>query len=659
MKNFAKKILFTVVALSCFSGLFAQETLNSETVDLLQSNVFEVVTLKVEEDPLTYERKLPLDRLPYHIRTDKYDSIGTAFLMDDGYLYTAAHVLSLYHLSQHDKFFIRDSEGNTYKIGKVYKFASDRDFVVFDAIGFDPSGKGLSWEPKVKKNSTVFAVGNAQGEGIVIRNGLLTSETPENRNGKWKWLRFSAAASPGNSGGPLVTTSGKVCGIVTMKNSSENLNYALPAGEISKVENNKGEIHLEFYYRVPNILTQKFYHTFDDVVTLPMELDQLRDSCYKKLKENTSSFFYSLVPDYRYNGKESFTVKDTGSYLLSKEWGPEFPNVICLNEKGKWGCYSPENVSTLKLEKNGKINIGAMCGFFMTYLKKPDNMTVEAYIKDPKLLMDTLAKALTIPRVVASEQIKITSYGKPALTSTTKDVFGRTWIISAYTLPFADGVMYNLSLPLPDGIFTLTALDDTDSIYNGFVYDLEFVSNFVIAGYKGTFKDWKEYMAIPESVYPRHEFIKNAKIVSTKTETEFSISNLNITCPMDVVKIDDKTDIYSGITLRPEEKNGLKLEMTYLTIIAQENTNDETTLLFEQKYKPNKDASKEDLDSYKKVCAKTIPYDGKPFEHDQNTHIFISDEKSDHVTVLGLIYKGNKMKVIEERTKKLVGSIKE
>jgi hypothetical protein len=69
--------------------------------------------------------------------------------------------------------------------------------------------------------------GNALGEGIIIRDGLYTSDTPEEREGRWKWIRFSAAASPGNSGGPLVDRKGRVIGVVLRKSPSENLNVAV------------------------------------------------------------------------------------------------------------------------------------------------------------------------------------------------------------------------------------------------------------------------------------------------------------------------------------------------------------------------------------------------------------------------------------------------
>jgi serine protease Do len=78
----------------------------------------------------------------------------------------------------------------------------------------------------------VLAVGNAFGEGVVIRDGLYTSATDEDQDGRWKWIRFSAAASPGNSGGPLLDGDGKVIGIVIGKSPNENLNYSLPIARV-------------------------------------------------------------------------------------------------------------------------------------------------------------------------------------------------------------------------------------------------------------------------------------------------------------------------------------------------------------------------------------------------------------------------------------------
>src|SRR5205823_2232592 len=92
--------------------------------------------------------------------------------------------------------------------------------------------RGLETNRTPNIDDPVMAVGNALGEGIVIRDGLYTSQTPEVQDGRWQWLRFSAAASPGNSGGPLLDGVGRVIGLIEAKSPNENLNYALPIANI-------------------------------------------------------------------------------------------------------------------------------------------------------------------------------------------------------------------------------------------------------------------------------------------------------------------------------------------------------------------------------------------------------------------------------------------
>lgn len=658
-KNFSK-ILISLFLMIFSSNLFAQEVLKPKIVEKLQQNVFEVVFLKIEEDPLTYEKELPLDRIPYQERMDKYESIGTAFLLKDGRFYTAAHVLSLNNKTQSDKFFIRSQDKKVYKITNITKFATDRDFVAFDVEGFDdPKAKGLELDKTFKQNSTVFAVGNAQGEGIVMRNGLLTSTTPEHRKGEWQWLRFSAAASPGNSGGPLVTSQGKVIGIVTMKNSSENLNYALPIKEIESIPDNKGEIHSEFYYNIPNVTTQKFYHTFDFEMDLPKPIDEVREICYNALETNTKDFFYKTCEDYKFTGKESFVNNDKGSAIFANNFVATFPYTLCLNEKNKWGCYSPNKTSDLKLDKNGVITAGGMLGIVMTKLKKPDDVTVQEYIENPKLLMDTLAKVFVLTRPVGTEKITITSFGEPVKKSTYKDAFGRNWIISVYLLPFIDAAILNMSLPLPDGIYTMTGIAETHHIWNGYNYDMSFMADNVVTGYSGTCQEFQEYLAIPEDIYPRHDVLKDAAIITKDNETKFVTSSFEFSIPKSVVDIDQKSDIELGIALRPDKEKGLTSIIAMAAVEAQKNTNDNSVFIYSKQFKPHEDSDSDIIDNYERVRSKTIPYDGNPFENDQKTTIAITDLKENYVSSFALVYKGNKMEIIKNNIQKIIDTFEE
>ena len=84
------------------------------------------------------------------------------------------------------------------------------DFVVFSTRTEPKDVQPLELGPTPAVNDAVFAVGNALGQGVVVRNGVYTSDTPEEQSGQWRWLRFSAAAAPGNSGGPLIDQAARV-----------------------------------------------------------------------------------------------------------------------------------------------------------------------------------------------------------------------------------------------------------------------------------------------------------------------------------------------------------------------------------------------------------------------------------------------------------------
>ena len=179
MKKKFIRLLTAVFLLACQMNGFSQEALKSKIVTKLQQNVFEVVVKKIENDPLSYEKELPLDRIPYQLRIDKFESIGTAFLLKDGHFYTAAHVLNLMNVTQMDEFFIRSSEGKIYEIASILKFSTNRDFVSFDVIGFDdPDAKGLELDTSYKINSSITASYRSFLSSLVVFHQLLNALFP-------------------------------------------------------------------------------------------------------------------------------------------------------------------------------------------------------------------------------------------------------------------------------------------------------------------------------------------------------------------------------------------------------------------------------------------------------------------------------------------------
>jgi hypothetical protein len=90
-----------------------------------------------------------------------------------------------------------------------------------------------------RKGENVYAFGNPLGtyefttsEGIV--SGIRTrKDMPVDRDGTW--IQMTAPISHGNSGGPLVNTSGEVVGMNTLGFEGQNLNLAISSVDIAEV----------------------------------------------------------------------------------------------------------------------------------------------------------------------------------------------------------------------------------------------------------------------------------------------------------------------------------------------------------------------------------------------------------------------------------------
>ena len=103
------------------SGAAHAASLDPAVLPKIQAATFEVVAAKPVNDPLTYEKPLPMELLPYQERTDKYYSIGTAFALGNNRYVTAAHVLQVGIGSLWGEPALRDASGHVYAIGKIEK----------------------------------------------------------------------------------------------------------------------------------------------------------------------------------------------------------------------------------------------------------------------------------------------------------------------------------------------------------------------------------------------------------------------------------------------------------------------------------------------------------------------------------------------------------
>ena len=117
-----------------------------------------------------------------------------------------------------------------------------------DSIATEAS---LGDSEKITVGEKVFAIGNANGLGISVTNGLISVESEyialsalderdEDRDGNadavgFRVMRTDSAINPGNSGGGLFNAKGELVGIVNAKSVAEatdNMGYALPITQV-------------------------------------------------------------------------------------------------------------------------------------------------------------------------------------------------------------------------------------------------------------------------------------------------------------------------------------------------------------------------------------------------------------------------------------------
>lgn len=455
----------------------------------VQAATFEVVAAKPLTDPLSYEKPLPLELLPFQERNDKYFSIGTAFAIGDNRYVTAGHVLQIGIGSLWGPPALRDASGHVYAIDKIEKYSLQQDFVVFSLV--DPPAHAVSLQINASPalNEVVFAVGNALGTGVVIRDGLYTSDTPEDQDGRWKWMRFSAAASPGNSGGPLLDKDGKLIGIVLMKSANENLNYALPIGLILKAPDHLAVMDQRVPYQL-DIFESTLNNIFKQQFALPLSFADFSAAFSKRFNAYVDAQIKLLL------AKDPSTVFPQGEgsnrvlYSVSRQ--SPFPALIVRGSTGDWAA-TGKTGAKIPLANNGYIIPGAAKTNFLFHLRKPDNLTDSQLFGDPALLICQLAKSGIFRRQVGSESIKITALGKPASDTVHVDAWQRRWQVRVWNMPYMNVRIVGFSLPVPDGYVSMMRFAAPGQEYDS-IADMNVLTDFIDVSYKGTLAQWKEYL---------------------------------------------------------------------------------------------------------------------------------------------------------------------
>jgi hypothetical protein len=576
-----------------------EAVLDKKTLEMIQATTFEVVVKKPVSDSLKYEKPLPMELLPFAFRNDKYLSVGTAFAISPDQFVTAAHVLALGADSQMKGFSLRDKGGNVYPIENILKYSSRRDFAVFTIKG-QITKQFIPANTSPKLNEKVYAVGNAYGQGIVIRDGLYTSNTSEESEGAWQWIRFSAAASPGNSGGPLLDGDGKLIGIVQRKSQNENLNFALPIAEVLNAKDRLAVVDNKMVYRIDNMPMTKISDYRHDVA-LPKTYDELNQELVRLVSKDNENLLSALLAE---NSKDIFPNGNGSHQLLyNSAYSTFFPAQVEMGSDGVWDAYKPKDITKAVLGDNGYVTTGKLGDSNYFHLRLPDNVSLKDVVEDSGKFMDLFLKGAGYTRTISSQSIKIVSMGKAQVEVDYIDTYHRKWSVKSWPIEFSDQTLVMMVLPVPDGLVGYLRIIGTGAT-EGNLLDMKSLADFVYISYYGTLPQWRNFLSIKNILpaafadiqidfEPGHEFRYQSKRLAFKYQSS-------------LMKISNDSDLQLGFTFFLDAG---KIVWGVSKIIVGEDKSSNFSFTIVRENKPPQDIGDNYLQYWEKLSNKRYPYD--------------------------------------------------
>lgn len=564
----------------------------------VRAATFEVVVPKPKRDPLSYEKPLPLELIPYQQRSDKYQPVGTAFALGPDTYVTAAHVLEAVVNSQYGKPALRAADGKVYPIDSIVRFSADEDFAVFTLAGA-PKAVGLKVNRTPRLDQPVFAVGTALGEGIVIRDGLFTSETPEDQDGRWKWIRFSAAASPGNSGGPLLDALGSVIGVVIAKSPNENLNYALPIGIVLEAPHT-ALFDRRLVTRLPYMQGSRVY-TMKDQFALPLRWTTFEYDYERVIQRHGADARAQLLAQYA----DSMFPLGSGSdaILYSSVQPAPDPGIILQQENNEWTFQQPSFDST-DLPGNGKVSVGEIAGTTLIRLERGNHAKDDGFYADSKQFMDVALKGLVIKRLVGTDAVRVASLGPAVSDSLWADRYGREWQRRVWPLPYLDSYVVAMLLPTPDGYVGLLQYSRSSNLTEVEI-GLSLLANQVSLDYIGTLAQWQAFLG-------RHTLLPRALAdVSLEAGPPWKLltPRFQMVVPPGLVKLGPESRICLAMAYDSEAS---QLSWNVAGAWWYQDFEEKTFVALSRQVRPPASAREQLRNAYSDMQQRQSPYDGQP-----------------------------------------------
>lgn len=185
---------------------------------------------------------------------------GSGVVMDSrGYIITNYHVIR-----GAQKILVRLSDGRKHVPAQLVGQDKESDIAVLKVAATDLVAADWGDSESLQVGSLVWALGSPYGLDQTVTGGIVSAKHRAGQVGTpfQDFLQTDAAVNPGNSGGPLVDTNGKVVGINTaiVGDNYQGISFAIPSSVVRRVYDRllaEGQMHRGFLGISPTDLSDK------------------------------------------------------------------------------------------------------------------------------------------------------------------------------------------------------------------------------------------------------------------------------------------------------------------------------------------------------------------------------------------------------------------
>lgn len=544
---FVKKTSFVLLLIASLgsSSIFANENPIKKSFPF---SIVEVLIDRIKDDQAELNRAIPVQKIPFKQRTDRYQSIGTAWFMSDKELFSAAHVFSSKLAAFTKNFYVRTITGDVYPVDMVTLYSNRYDIVSFTLKSYPQKIEPILLARGYNIGDDVCVPGNALGQGISLRcGGQISSLAPEPKNGEWKEIYFSTPVSPGNSGGPLVDSVGRAIGIVIRKIPGEDLNIAVPFNEL-KTQKSRLE-HFEKDLGYQNSIVQPLYANADfsvgsnqsmPVMTwLNLVMAGTNDHLMRMTKLYESSWYRNGV----------LNSAPARNYLRNPKRGQYFTQVRFVNLD-----LSQVDGDEGEFERIGRtrrrIVLQKIAKKSMFFIGKNPGERTDALLNNPKEMMNSvLATGKGLQRKIADEDLYYTTLGYPSSVGQMDDLLGRRWMLFSWKLYEVGSTIDLFCTPRPSDV--ACSFSSRDSMYTPETVAALFrvdISELTLS-YPGSTSEWTEFLTINNRFKPA--FMSGISIKKQEGKTRIMAQELSIIAPSQAAASDSVVMNFSSDVANP------------------------------------------------------------------------------------------------------------